>query len=208
MRNLLVLLLIIIGINLYGQTDSIEKATLYNQMMSKGILQEKFTEIAFNWKQTVTNYPDLPLDQNEQVHYTFLNNFKNMNKAKLFNRALEYLSINYGLFPATLYSNLEDGKIIYAGNYSIDDNYSVTFTGIISIKDEKILTEFINIGYQVFHPEITSYVRINTLYPIILKNPKDWKTNIKLFAATNKYFKTENIKLSDYSQNFESDYTF
>ena len=84
MRNLFVLFLLIIGSNLYGQTDSIEKATLYNKMMSKEIMQEKYAEIGKLWNQSMNKYPDLPLDQSGQVHYTFVNNFKNINKENSF----------------------------------------------------------------------------------------------------------------------------
>ena len=214
MRNLFVLFLLIIGSNLYGQTDSIEKATLYNKMMSKEIMQEKYAEIGKLWNQSMNKYPDLPLDQSGQVHYTFVNNFKNINKEKLFRRVLEYLSINYGLYPANLYSNSEDGKIIFAGNFNINATYTGTFTTVISIKDEKMLTEFINIGYQVIIPgdeytsESTRYYPISNYYPVILKNQREWTANLNLFIATNKYFKGENTRIGDFALNHDLYYTF
>ncbi len=221
MRNLLILLLIIVGSNLYGQTDSIEKAMMHDRFLSKEITQEEFSEIGINWNLAIKKfdkYPDLPLDQNAQVHYSFLNNFKNMNKQKLFNRALEFISLNYGIFPPNLYSNLEEGKIILNHSFYIDATYSGTYTGIFSIKDEKIRAEFINVGYQIYHPgysaldfwvpESTSSFSINQLYPVISKNSKDWSKNLNLFKTTNEYFQNEIDRLYDYSKDYDSNYTF
>ncbi|HEY5590984.1 MAG TPA: hypothetical protein VIK55_08185 [Paludibacter sp.] len=220
MRNLFIFLLIIIGSNLYGQTDSIEKAAVYNKFLSKDLSQEDYTDIANKWNQTIKKihkYPDLPLDQNGQVHYSFLNNFKNMNKEKLFHRALEYISINYGIPPVNLYSNLEDGKIIFGNSFNVDATLTGTYTCIMSIKDEKILTEYINIGCQVFYPgssgdvyipETTRNYNINQFYPIILKNAKDWNRNLNLFKVANEYLKSEVDRLHDYSMNYDTNCKF
>jgi len=217
MKNLLVLLFVIFGSNLYGQTDSLEKAALHNKFLSKSISMKKLTDIGFYWNQAVGNYPDLPLDQNGQVHYTFLNNFKNINKEKLYHRVLEYLSINYGLFPESLYANLEDGKIIFDNSFNVEANLTGSYTCVISIKDEKILTEYINNGCQVFYPgssgdvyipSSTTSFNINQLYPVILKNSKNWNRNLNLFKVTNEYIKSEAERLRDYSLNYDANYTF
>jgi hypothetical protein len=211
MRNLLVLLLIIIGSNLYGQTDSTEKAAIYKSFMSKKITQEEYSDIGARWNLTIkkiTKYPDLPLDQFGQVHYSFLNKFKNTNKAKLFHRALEYLSINYGISPANFYSNLEEGKIIFGNSFNVDATLTGTYTCIITIKDEKIMTEYINIGCQVVNPSSDSYAPINQFYPVSLKNTSDWNRNLNLFKVTNEYLKTEVDRLRDYSLNYDANYNF
>jgi hypothetical protein len=63
MKNSIIILILILGSNLYGQTD--------------------------------------------------------FNKEKLFTRTLEWLSINYGLIPSYIYSNLQEGKIIFKNNLNI-----------------------------------------------------------------------------------------
>jgi hypothetical protein len=221
MKNLFAFLLIIIGSSLYGQTDSIEKATIYAKFLSKDLLQEELSDIGVKWNETIkkiNKYPDLPLDQNGDVHYLFLNNFKSISKEKLFHRVLEYLSMNFGLYPVNLYSNLEDGKIIFGNSFTIDAIYTGNFTGIITIKDEKILIEYINIGYQLFYsghysgdswvPDRTSNFKINHYFPVILKDSKEWNFNLKLFKTTNEYFLNEVDKLYDYSMNYDSNYLF
>lgn len=221
MKNLFAFLLIVVGSSLYGQTDSIEKATIYAKFLSKDLSQEAFSDLGIKWNQTITKinrYPDLPLDQNGEVHYIFLNNFKNISKEKLFNRVLEYLSMNFGLYPVNLYSNLEDGKIIFGNSFAIDAIFTGTFTGIISIKDEKILIEYINVGYQLFYvghyssdtwvPDITKNFKIDHYYPVLLKDSKEWNFNLKLFKTTNEYFTNEIDKLYDYAMNYDSNYMF
>ena len=221
MKNLLVLLLLIIGSNLYAQTDSIEKATLYNRFTSKELSQEEFADIAAKWNQTIKDfkkYPDLPLDQSGQVHYIFLNEYKNMTKGKLFNRTLEWLSIKYGVTPAYLYSNQEDGKIILKNSMNTTGTTTCNYTYVITIKNEKILIEFLNIGYQTFYEghykddywiaEKTISFDPNKVYPISSKKSSEWVSNLNLLKTTNENFDTEIANLSDYILNYESSYTF
>jgi len=82
-------------------------------MLSNEIEQSEFSRIGARWNQTmkeIKKYPDLPLDQSGQVHYSFLNKFAGLNKEKLFTRTLEWLSINYGLFPQYIYTNWKTEK--------------------------------------------------------------------------------------------------
>ena len=65
MKNLFLFLFLIFGSSLYGQTDSLEKAILYNKMLSKEIKQVEFSRIALRWNQTIKEikkYPELPFD--------------------------------------------------------------------------------------------------------------------------------------------------
>jgi hypothetical protein len=211
MRNFLILLLLFFGSALYGQTDSIEKAVLYNKLLTKEIGQSEFQRIWSGWNLTIkgmTQYPDIPLDQNGQAHYTFRKEFKDFNKEKLFSRTLEWLSINYGLIPSSIYSNLEDGKIIFRNNINLITGHSCAYSSVISIKNEKMQIEFIKISYQIFYeghysnnewiPEKTIDFGINQVYPIILLKPSDWISNLNLLKTTNDFFTTEIQNLYDY----------
>lgn len=211
MKNSVILLLLIFGSTLYGQTDSIEKAILYNKVLSKEIGQVEYSRNALKWVQTIKElgkYPELPLDQNGKIHYLFLYKFIDFNKETLFNRTLEWLSINYGLVPSYLYSNLEDGKIIFRNSLNIDYNNTCAYTSIISIKNEKILMEIINISYQVFYeghysynewvPEKTLNFSLSENYPIILKDPSTWKANLLWLKTVDELFSTEKKNFYDY----------
>lgn len=221
MKNLLILLVLVIGSRLYGQTDSIEKAIIYKKFLSKEITQGAFSEIGYDWIKAVkkvNKYPDLPLDQKGQVRYSFLNDYKGFSKEKLFNRTLEWLSINYGIFPAYLYSNLEEGKIIFSNSFSINLHYSCSYTCIISIKDEKLLMEIFKVGYQVYYeghysentwvPENTTNFDINQVFPIILKRSSDWEFNLNLLKKTNENIDSQIVSLDDYILNYDFNYNF
>jgi hypothetical protein len=217
MKNHLYLFVLLIGSNLFGQTDSIERVTIYNKLMSKEIKESEFSKIWTEWNQKISkDYPNLPLDQNEQVHYVFLNEFKNNDKEYLFNRTLEWLSINYGLIPADIYYNLKDGKIIFRNSLNLITNTSCVYTAIISVRDEKIKMEFLSISYQTYYeadyssgiPDRTVSLNINEVYPIILKKSSEWNSNLLLLKNTDKLFSTEIKNLCDYILFFDKANSF
>jgi hypothetical protein len=185
-------------------------------MLSKEIGQVEFSKISTRWNQTINEikkYPELPLDQNGQVHYSFLIKFIDFNKEKLFSRTLEWLSINYGLIPSYIYSNLGDGKIIFKNSMNLDKINSCTYTSVISIKNEKMLTEIINIGFQAYYeghysydewiPEKTINFSFPQIYPIILKPTSEWNTNLTLLRTMNELFNMEKENLYDYIMNYD-----
>jgi hypothetical protein len=218
MKNNIFLLILLVESNLFGQTDSLEKAILYNKLISKEITEADFSKIWSQWNQRISTikYPDLPLDQNGQVHYVFINEFKGFDKEKLVNRILEWLSINYGLLPSNMYFNLKEGKIILRNSLSLYNNYSCSFTSIFSIKDEKIKLELISLSYQAYYegddvsgtPEKTISFNVNEVFPIILKKPAEWNLNLSLFKATNKLFNTEIKNLGDYILSYDNSNIF
>jgi hypothetical protein len=206
---------------IFGQIDSLEKVAIYNKLSSKEIEQDEFLKIWLRWSQVmkeIKQYPNLPLDQNGQVHYSFTNKFTDYNKEKLFNRTLEWLTINYGLIPSYIYSNLEDGKIIFKNSLNIETGGTCNFTSVISIKNEKMMIEFISIAYQTIYqahykgdmwmPERTVNLNINQVYPIVLKDPSEWDKNLKMFKLTNELFNTETKNLYDYITSYDSSYMF
>jgi hypothetical protein len=218
MKKYIFLLIILAESNLFGQTDSLERAALLNKYISKEITEVSFSKLMPQWVELINRvkYPDLPLDQNGQVHYVFINEFKGFDKEKLLNRTREWLSINYGLLPANMYSDLKEGKIILRNSLDLIYNYSCVFTSIFSIKDEKIKLELISISYQAYYegdyssgiPERTVTTRINDVYPVILKKPAEWSLNLTLLKATNKLFNTEVSNLKDYILSYDNSNIF
>ncbi len=122
LKNLILVFLVFTGMGLSAQTDSIEKAVFNNKLTSGEINADEFSKIGIEWNLMIKKlgkYPDLPLDQNKNVHYSFLNNFSNSTKEILFNRTLEWISINYGIFPANLYSGVRQNSLFDFNQLSI-----------------------------------------------------------------------------------------
>lgn len=216
MKRSLFILIVAFGSVVYGQTDSIEKAVLRNKILAKEIEESEFSKIWIRWNQAISEvkYPDLPLDQNGQVHYIFINEFERFDKDTLFTRTLEWLSINYGIIPSAIYSSLKEGKIILRNSLEPANGKTCIYTTIISIKEKKIRMEIINILYQTFYeghyssdtwiPEKTINTRINEVYPIVLKKPVEWNSNLNLLRRTNELFDKEFKNLCDYIISFEN----
>ena len=218
MKNFFFLLILLFESNLFGQTDSLEKAVLYNKYTSKEISDIDFSNIWSQWKQKMKTikYPDLPLDQSGHVHYVFINEFTGFDREKLFNRTIEWLAINYGLLPVNMYSNLKEGKIILRNSLNLNKTYSCVYTLIISIKDEKIRLELISLSYQAYFegdydsgiPEKTINYNLNEIYPIILKKPSEWNLYLSLFKKTNQLFNAEIKNLGDYIFSYDNSNIF
>lgn len=217
MKTTLTLLLLFFGNCLYAQSDSAERAVLSHKLLVKEISQEDFSKVGPKWSQFLKKYgeyPELPLDQNGQVRYSYTQSFGIINKEKLFNRTLEWIAVNYGLYSANLYSNPEDGRIILNNNFPVNETYSCNYTVNISIKTGKMLVEFFNIGYQGFFPghdsggawvpDRTVSFSISQVFPVILKNQSEWTRDLDLFKAANTQFKTEIANLWDYLTNYDS----
>lgn len=221
MKNLVVIVFLFIGSGVFAQSDELEKAALSAKFLSGEMLAEEFSKTGKEWYQVLNKfgeYPELPLDQNQKVHYSYTTDFKNISKEILYKRTLEWISINYGIFPVGLYSNPEDGKIILNTSYYLNDTYSGTFTGIITIKNEKMLVEFINVGLQAFYsghysgdswiPDQTINYEIKQIYPVITKERQRWKQNLDMLKATNEQFKNDHANLCSYINSYDSDYQF
>lgn len=211
MKHLFLLLLLAASYELSGQTDSLEKVEFYKKYYGREADQPDNLKIWLKWTQTLkemSKYPDLPLDLSSHVHYTFIREFRDLSKEQLFTRILEWLSVNYGIVPSYLYSNPEDGKIIFRNSASLGTVYTCNYTSVISVKKEKIRIEAINLSYQTFSPghysgetwvpDQTTTFAIDQFYPVIFKKPYEWNSILGLFRSTNDFFTSETSNLYDY----------
>jgi len=221
MKNLILLSLLFITTTLYGQTDTIEKAVIYREVKAKNLRQDDFLRIWIRWNQAIKDfngYPDILLDSAGQVHYSIVKEFTGFNKEKLFSRTLEWLSINYGLIPAYIYSNQEDGKIIFRNTLKLNSGFDCIYTSVITIKDEKILIEYLGISYQVFvagHylgqdwvPDVTTDIPLNQVFPIVLKRPAEWNSNLLILKSVNELFAGETNNHISYITSYDYSYRF
>jgi hypothetical protein len=214
--SICLLLLIIAASTAKGQSDSIERHAYYAKLTANEVSQEEFTKKWREWNQKMKDikcYPDLPLDQNNMVHYTFLNEYGNTAKTILFNRTMEWLAINYAIVPSGVYASSDDGKIIYRNSLPIKGAMKCNYTSIITIADGRIYSEFISITYEYSkYNEDGSISDINLpisdVFPIILKKPSLWDSNLDLLKLTNSLFKREAENNELYITSYNSTYDF
>jgi hypothetical protein len=211
MRNLFIPLFLLIGISVFSQNDSTEKAILHKRVVSNQITQAEFARIANNWNRITTSvngYPELPFNQGGQVHYVFLNNFENIKKDLLFHRTLEYLAVNYGLLPNFMYSNEQDGKIIFTNSFNADNRYTFNYTGVISVKDSRMMIEFIKISLSVDTEWGQSTSGIEKTFPIITRRMQEWQPTLNMLKKVDEFFNSEINGLSEFIRNYETNYSF
>ena len=222
MRTIIVsIIILLISFNMYGQTDSIEQSVVYKRALSMEITGPEYSKIVKDWSAAVKRsegYPHLQVNNDGKVQYSFIKEFPNVSKKLLYNRILEWLSVSYGIFPSYLYSNQEDGKIICSISLKVYDNTTSSFTYVISIKDNKILVNIMNLGYQVttighyssdtWIPDSSYYSGIDQVFPIILKEPAKWNYYLNLMVTINKQLNNEMDILSDFLIHYDSRYVF
>jgi hypothetical protein len=209
------LLLTIAVFAAHSQSDSIERHAYYAKLTANEVSQEEFTKKWREWNQRMKDkaYPDLPLDQNNMVHYTFLNEYGNTAKTILFNRTMEWLAINYGIIPSSVYASSDDGKIIYRNSLPIRGATKCSYTSIISIADGRIYSEFFSITYEYSKYNDDGSISdinlpISDVFPIILKKPSEWDSNLDLLKRTNSLFKREAENNELYITSYNSTYDF
>lgn len=221
MRTIITFLILMIGSNIFGQNDSIEKAVLFKKASSSDISVSQYSRIVKDWNITLKNvkgYPKVPINNVGKIQYSFLKDFPDLSKRFLYNRILEWFSITYGIVPANLYSNPEDGKIICSNSLKISDNTTSSFTYVISIKDKKILLDIVNLGYmetQAGHytndtwiPDTSNFYGIDQVFPIILKDSAKWEYYLNIVITIHKQINNDIDSLSDYIINFDLRYNF
>jgi hypothetical protein len=220
MKNTFILWLFLCGLDAHGQTDSLEKVFINKKIQEKTINQEELAKLGVTkWNQTIKQfgkYPDLPIDSNNEVHYSFVKSYQR-SQSWLFSRTMEWLSIYYGFKPNDLYYNKEDGKIIFQNSVSIENLKNCLMTTVITVKPNKIRVEFMNIGYETYPgyisgsgqiQESTHYIHISRLYPVIAKKDSEWEKTFKLFKTTNQTLNSDVEKLWIYIEKYDSIHEF
>ncbi len=221
MKRLIFLLFLPLTLSLFAQNDSIEKKTIYDHFVKNRMYVEDFSKIGNKWNkalEAINGYPVLPFNEEDKIEYVFVEDFKSMDKTQLFNRVLEYLSITYGFIPAYLYSNQNDGKIICTQSIDLSANSKYTFSYIITIKDEKMKIEFINIvfaiksgGYysgDVWIPDANTTTPVEAIFPIILKEQSEWNFYLNLIRQIDDHCREDVVNLKAYIVNYQSKYSF
>jgi hypothetical protein len=211
MKNLIVLILLLCSANAFSQNDSIEKSILLHRLNTGAITEMDFNRLLTRWVQAsekTGGYPDLPINQTNQVHFIFVQDFPDIEKEVLVRRTLEWLAINYGIIPAYLYSHEGDGKIIFSNQYNIDNTYTCNYTAVVTVKDGKMLLEFLKISLSRQMEWGTSTTAIEKCYPVINKRFQEWEAGVSVLKKTNDFFYSELASLTEFILNYDASYSF
>ncbi len=80
------------------------------------------------------------------------------------------------------------------------------------------MVEFLNINYQhlipghyssdTWVPDNTIEFGVNDIFPIILKKPAEWNTNLNLLRFTDTYFESTTDTLCNFIETYDQQYDF
>lgn len=219
-----------------SQTIEMEQRNLNAKL--KILNQVEITPLINSWRTFVTDYgdfPELPHDSStNQINFIFVENF-NLNKSVIFNRVLEWGALTFGSLEAVLhYKDLESGKIIMKGSFSINykedykstwgrtkeqyDSKDVFATYVFTMKENKlkmqvegILVEFSTRGYSngsYYIPPTSRIYPLDALYPITDHDPILWKEHLNILKAINIEITATQRMMKKYISAYQQDYSF
>jgi hypothetical protein len=225
--------------SLSGQSWSAEEKNLSTIIQSGIKSQVEITDLVAQWrkfKEEYGTYPNLPFNENNIIEYTFIYE-NNLDKAIVYDRILEWASINFGSLSAVLhYENFESGKIILKGFFEV--LYVGDFMGgfwgnkivertatakarqtyVLTIKDNKLKVQIIDIdfvikygGYfsgTIYVPAEDISLSINSLYPISNSEKLYWKSNLNRLNEVNTRINDLSNSLNEYINYYYKDYDF
>lgn len=237
MKKVLFTLFVLFSVwKINGQTIEAEKQNLNLIIQYK--TQAEIAQLTSDWKAFLKDYGEFPKlsynEKNNKIEYQFINSYS-LSKEIIFNRIMEWASINFGSLDRVLhYKNLESGKIILKGNFKIiHTRETVNFWGkikedigekecfqtyVFTINKSRLKIEVINVnieriqyGYVLgttYVPESRYKIPIDYLYPVTNYNPLMWQENLTILVAVEREINNFAISLNDYINNFEKDYSF
>jgi hypothetical protein len=215
MKKALLFVLLILPAIAFTQTEELEKRSLTERYEEGEFSHETYLQYATEWRDLLLEYggyPDISFNnQNNRIEYIRIYEFPDFDKKDIYNRLLEWAAINFGELSSVLhYSDLESGKIILKGNFSIFyKGFYKNFWGnkkqksisrksfqtyIFTIKDNKLKLEVVNFTYKYkiygysagnyYIPTETFELDIQDIYPVTNHEPLEWLANLDLLVKT------------------------
>ncbi len=221
MKTQLLILFLVVAFGAVAQTESMEYLALNEQLNSGKLSTVEFQNDLQKWNKNLDkfgDYPNLQVNDDGEVHFSFLLDLDQQAKDDLYNHCLEWMAVELGLFPNQLYTNAKDGKVVFSYSMLTDYELSCQFRTIVTVKAEKVLCEFVKFEYNA---SISGYYQgehwvedqmihtpIEQLFPVCLKDPSDWKRNLALFQQTNVAVNGIVNRLRNYLANYEENNDF
>lgn len=216
MKYIVLLALMLVSASAFSQSEQAEFEALKKSTASNFYEVGSFQDTLLKWQKNLKKfgaYPDLPLNEAGAVHYAYELSFETQSQAELFRHSKEWIALNLALYGDQYYSCEANGKIIYATSFGTGTQYDCNYTAVLTIRDNKILIEFIRLSYENFTPghysgenwvgDNTVRRPIESLYPVCRLNSGEWQTVLKLFKSTNDNISQLVNDLSAHLQNYK-----
>ncbi|MBN1117589.1 MAG: DUF4468 domain-containing protein [Bacteroidales bacterium] len=187
--------------------------------------QYKYQKMAEVWRsamKTTGGYPELPLSEDSsKVRYEFIYEADNLDKLIIYNRILEYFSLQYESLSEILdYQDYDLGKIIIKCNTPVEGSYTSFFcaTYRFTIIQNKYRLEISNISYakkydmilidETYFYDYLQETRFEAFYPVTNKNFKEWEQTITKMKKVDKAIKDSGDKIFSFVKAYNGDYEF
>ncbi|MDY0075834.1 MAG: DUF4468 domain-containing protein [Bacteroidales bacterium] len=238
MKVRLVIVLCLISIVAWSQTEQLEKENINNRFKNGEFNVEAFGVYANDWREMMKSfgtYPELPYDEESgMIKFKIIEETGQPKKIN-YQRIMEWAAINFGALSSVLhYENYESGKIILKGSFDITHkNEYRNFWGkpkeglkktkcnqtfIFTVKDNTIKAEVIDVRYEftflgyssatMYIPDRNYEVSIHHVYPITNFDSREWKEKLDLLNQTNVKINWLVGGLSNYIKEYENDIDF
>jgi len=223
---LLIIVLVCFGINIFSQSLDIEQKYINSEIQSGKLNPDQVKTLGVKWNlfNKRFRYPELPLNKvTDEVDFSDTLAFDDKKRNIIFERSLEWIAINYG---SILHKDPDSGKIIANGNMNIThtadykgsfgslvDYQTVTsanYTMVLTIKDNKMKYNIINIEYTFTDNYGSSYtLPITSLFPVFSNDESQWKRFLTvLYESKQIFYISLKNSLTEYINKTNEDYNF
>jgi hypothetical protein len=224
-KLILILGFVSIANNLISQSLDIELNYINSEIQSGKLNSDQAKTLGEKWNlfNKRFRYPELPINKiTGEVDFSDTLAFDNKKRNIIFERSLEWIAINYG---SILLKDPDSGKIIANGNINVLHTAdfqgsfnsfveyktvtSANYTMVLTIKDNKLKYNIINIEYTFTDNYGSSFtLPINSLFPVISKDEYQWKKYLTVLNESKKIYTSLKDSLTEYINNADEDYNF
>jgi len=225
-KILLFIVSIFIVTKLFSQSLDTEQKYINADIQSGKLNPDQVKTLGVKWNSFNKRfrYPELPLNKiTGEVDFSDTLTFEDKKRNVIYERSLEWIAINYGTI---LHKDPDSGKIIANGNINIvhtadyrgsfsslveyKTNTSANYAMVLTIKDNKVKYNIINIEYTFTDNFGSSFtIPINLLFPVFSNDEVQWKKYLTVLNESKKILYTSlKDSLTEYINNVNEDYNF
>jgi hypothetical protein len=223
---LFILVFVTVTLQLKCQTATLEINNLSQKFENKELDIYTYQKQAKVWRDVIEKYgyPKIPYDSgSSKFRYEFIYEFDSLDKEIIYNRILEYISINFDFLSNIVdYQDYNLGKIIlkikntYNKNGEKTTNFSSTFR--ITVVGNRVRFEAFNLGFEYLYDtydngsyilfNYSQYRPVEDFFPITNNFYKKWDETMLPLHVLDKYIRETIYNMKIFIGNYQNDYEF